>query len=378
MDIPLQSCVSVATNGAPSMVGKQQGLVARLKKDVDSLMAFHCIMHQTVLCGKLDGAFQDLMTKSMKMINFLKAQSALRHRNLRAFLEEQDADYQDLLTHNNIRWLSKGNALSRIWSLRKELLSFLTSCTNNAAQTYIAMLSSTADMANLAFLVDICGHLNELNLQLQGKDKTVIELLSSVESFQLKLELFKNDLRSNQFQFETLKSYLAENEDACISDTYIQFIEKLEKEFTQRFSQFKEIRHTVKLIKSPKTCNTSGEWIGEVSSAFQNHQISVANLQRELCQLKAEDPEIAAQFWTLATTRVEYPNLSKLARTLLTIFAATYICESAFSNLNHVKSKLRTRLTHEHLEQLLRVALTESETNYEEIVRTYKQTHTSH
>lgn len=87
MNIPFQKCISVAIDGAPAMIGKEQGAVTRLKKDIPSILAFHCIIHQTVLCGKLNDRFQDLMSNAMKMINFLKSQSALRHRNLRKFLK---------------------------------------------------------------------------------------------------------------------------------------------------------------------------------------------------------------------------------------------------------------------------------------------------
>ena len=59
LGIHLDRCMSVTTDGAPVMVGTQQGLVARLK-DKQSLLAFHCIIYQTALCGKLDVNFKHL------------------------------------------------------------------------------------------------------------------------------------------------------------------------------------------------------------------------------------------------------------------------------------------------------------------------------
>ncbi|XP_067943258.1 general transcription factor II-I repeat domain-containing protein 2A-like [Watersipora subatra] len=114
MKIPLHKCISVTTDGAPAMVGRDQGVIARLKKDMPSMLAFHCIIHSTVLCEKLNDHFQQLTCKAMKMINFLRNQSVLRHRNLRKFLKKKRATCEDLLTYNNIRWLSKGNALSML------------------------------------------------------------------------------------------------------------------------------------------------------------------------------------------------------------------------------------------------------------------------
>ncbi|KAK0147350.1 hypothetical protein N1851_013210 [Merluccius polli] len=52
-------------------------------------------------------------------------------------------------------------------------------------------------MDNVAFLVDITSHLNQLNLKLQGKDNSVCELMTAVQSFQRKLEVFKEDLQGD-------------------------------------------------------------------------------------------------------------------------------------------------------------------------------------
>ncbi|XP_067932725.1 protein FAM200A-like [Watersipora subatra] len=172
------------------MVGRDQGFIARLKKDMPSILTFHCIIHQTALCGKLNNLLQQLMCNAMKMINFLKSQSALKHKNLRKFLKETDAACEDLLTQNNIRLLSKGNALSRLWSIREELSSFLKTCTSLIARKFQEMMSSSKDMSDFDFLVDICGYLNDLNLKLRGKNKTIINTLPAVQVFFHKLELF--------------------------------------------------------------------------------------------------------------------------------------------------------------------------------------------
>ena len=207
MKIPLHKCISVTTDGTPAMVGREQGVIARLKKDMPSMLAFYCIIHQTVLCGNLNDHFPQLMCKAMKMINFLRSQSALRHKNLRKFLKENYTLFEDLLTYNNIRWLSKGNALSRLWSIRQELTSFLNTCTTLNARQFQEMMSSSKYISDLAFLVDICGQLNDLNLKLQGKNKTTINTLLAVQTFFHNLELFLVDVAGDMLHFPTLKAF---------------------------------------------------------------------------------------------------------------------------------------------------------------------------
>ena len=114
---------------------------------------------------------------------------------LRTFLTEVDAAYDDLLLHNNVRWLSKGKVLERFWAIRKELEVFLSQQKSTKAKQFLELLQNAEKMEAAAFLADITFHLNELNLKLQGKNNTVCELMSSVRAFQRKLENFKCDLQ---------------------------------------------------------------------------------------------------------------------------------------------------------------------------------------
>eukprot|EP00064_Thunnus_orientalis_P023522 superscaffoldBa00008979_g23768 len=46
-----KSVVSITTDGAPPMIGREKGAVARLKEDNPELISYHCIVHQSVLCA---------------------------------------------------------------------------------------------------------------------------------------------------------------------------------------------------------------------------------------------------------------------------------------------------------------------------------------
>lgn len=50
------------------------------------------------------------MDKVMRHIHFVRGTSSTQHRQLVA--EPEKATYDDVLLHNDVRWLSKGNALS--------------------------------------------------------------------------------------------------------------------------------------------------------------------------------------------------------------------------------------------------------------------------
>lgn len=69
------------------------------------------------------------------------------------------------------------------------------------------------------YLVDITGHLNQLNVRMQGHGNTVFSLYQAVLAFESKLELFTQDIESGLLlHFETLQAFREScltNEPAC-------------------------------------------------------------------------------------------------------------------------------------------------------------------
>lgn len=90
---------------------------------------------------------------------------------LKEFLEEVNANADDLLLHNSVRWLSKVRVLAQSWSSRKEVAFFLAELKNQKATQFSTFLENEKPMDNIAFLVDITSHLKELKLRLQCKEK---------------------------------------------------------------------------------------------------------------------------------------------------------------------------------------------------------------
>lgn len=375
--------VSVATDGAPAMVGRTHGLIGRMKESYPHLLDFHCIIHQSVLCAKLDNNFKAVMTTSMKLINFLKAKSALRHRQLRAFLESCDSEHKDLLTHNEVRWLSKGNALARLWELQPEILLFLDE--HEIGDEYREFLRSAENMSNLVFLVDFFNCMNNLNLEIQGNGKSVLELWVSINSFKAKLSLFSNDVQAEQNFFPSLKGFvqnwdIADNMDDVI-EGFQQFIAKVQTEFASRFKQFESIDAIIQFVSKPMNASVNGKWKDQLKELFP--EIKAHEVQLELCDIQANGAalELAnpVSFWSGHVAAEKYPVATSLARKLLTIFGSTYQCESMFSKLNGIKTKHRSSLNPEHLEQLLRVCCVEATDTVINMVMAEKKTfHISH
>ena len=71
----------------------------------------------------------------------------------------------------------------------------------------------------------------------------------------------------------------------------------------------------------------------------------------DLCeedQLKPALREGTIEFWKSVPMK-KYHNVKRAALKILSMFGSTYVCESVFSTLKHVKSKHRSVLTDTHV-----------------------------
>lgn len=191
--VPLEKLVAVTTDGAPAMIGRHTGFIAHCKSDPDfpKCLHYHCIIHQQALCAKVIG-FEHVMTPVVKIINNIRSK-AKQYRIFKVLLEEMSAEYGDLLLHTEIRWLSRGRVLLRFLSLLGEIKEFKQSKGED-----VSLLEDTEWTLDLAFLTDITGKLNDLNCKLQGKGKTVVDLISALNAFKAKMNIFSVDLQKKR------------------------------------------------------------------------------------------------------------------------------------------------------------------------------------
>ena len=126
--LPWNGLAGIATDGAPSMTGRKNGLVALVQKKLkeegaEEAIALHCIIHQQALCSKCLN-FDNVMSVIGECINQFRSRD-LKHRMFRAFLEEIESEYKGVLYFTEVRWLSKGNVLKIFFELRAEVKAFM-------------------------------------------------------------------------------------------------------------------------------------------------------------------------------------------------------------------------------------------------------------
>ncbi|CAB4062795.1 unnamed protein product [Lepeophtheirus salmonis] len=152
-NVPIEKQGSIITDGAPAMTGRHSGFIALCKADSDfpKIVKYHCIIHQLAICPKVM-RFDHVMTPVIKII----CAKVKQHRSFKILLQDLSAEHSDLF-------------------LRTE--AFMESREEDTK-----LLSDAEWLLDLAFRTDMTVKLNQINIQLQGKDRTTSGMVSAVKA----------------------------------------------------------------------------------------------------------------------------------------------------------------------------------------------------
>ena len=134
------------------------------------VLTVHCVIHRQNLVAKnISGHLHDSLNTVMRAVNTIKAR-ALNSRLFRQLCAENDEEFERLLLHTEVKWLSKGNCWRRFYSLFSIVVEFFQALHDSVSLELISM------EADIAYLSDIFMKFNEVNLQLQGNLVNLIKV----------------------------------------------------------------------------------------------------------------------------------------------------------------------------------------------------------
>ena len=83
------------------------------------------MIHREVLVAKrLAQSLSEILSSCVKIVNSIKARP-LQSRMFSKLCDELGSEHSSLLLHTEIRWLSRGKIVERVFELREELSIFL-------------------------------------------------------------------------------------------------------------------------------------------------------------------------------------------------------------------------------------------------------------
>ncbi|XP_047493411.1 SCAN domain-containing protein 3-like [Penaeus chinensis] len=245
-----KSCMSMCTDAAASMTGKVKGLVARIKKENPDVEWTHCIIHRESLASKkMSSQLHEILNDAVKVINFIKSRP-LNTRLFHRLCESMGSEHTELLLHTDVRWLSRGRILARLFELRDEVASFLS----EHGSPFATFFENTTWVAQLAYLTDIFSKLNDLNMSLQGKDTNILNLYDKVAGFQKKLGLWKETCSGGYFTcFPLSDAYFSDNnyEKDTVKPVIVEHLTNLISAFKSYFPGIHEQSVQLDWIRNP-------------------------------------------------------------------------------------------------------------------------------
>ena len=363
--IPLTNILACATDGEPAMIGQHKGFLGFLKKAVPGVLTMHCVIHRQHLVAKnLSSELHEVLNLVIKAVNKIKA-NALNSRLFTQLCKENDEDFESLVLHTAVRWLSKGNCLSRFFSLYASVLEFLDGSD--------AELSSKLkdNKASIAYLTDIYGDFNFINKQLQGNELNMIRAKSVIEGFIIQLRIKKMHIRARNFKkFPTLKIV---NDENVVSDAdlnvFENHLEQLHKDMNVRFADLKEL--------------DIPQWVAQPMNATINlsEMETITDMEEELLTLQTNHELMSLssnyqRFWLQKDIAYLFPTLWDKVKMLLIAFPSSYLVERGFSAVSQLLGKQRLKMDIVDRGDL-RMNLTNIEPDLEKIVSRH-QAHPAH
>jgi len=283
--------------------------------------------------------------------------SATYTRLFRKLCEDMESDHKNLLYFTKVRWLSKGNVLSRVFELRDELEIFL----NDVKPELAVHFTNSKFIACLAYLVDIFDSLNTLNLKMQDKEKNIIQFVDLINAFVEKLLNWRRKVQKGNLAMFSNLADISDLDEALKTDV-AQHLENLESEFKSYFPE--AIGDDLSLARNPFRLSPE-----KVEDELQDQLIDLKN--DSSCRDLFESFPVT-EFWLRVA--LSYPQISTIALKKLLPFNSTWLCEFAFSTLVNMKSKQRNCL---EVEQDIRCALSSTEPRIPNLVAKFQE-HVSH
>lgn len=298
-DLLWKTCRHICTDGAAAMTGSVKGLFGHVKKVNPDIKWMHCIIHREALASKrLSPDLSDVMDDAVKIINFIQSQP-LNHRLFETLCHESGTEHEQLLLHTDVRWLSRGKTLLRLYELRSEVFVFLTEHLYPLAVVF----EDAKWVGRLAYLADVFTKLNDLNLSLQGKESHILKMYDKVKGFIKTLKLWEAKCDEEDVScFPLLSAHLATTDVARgpVVKLVQAHLSKLSTDFSLYLQDIEEKSQRLDWVRNPFIVSESSnnlparlqEYLMDLSS---DSGPKMAYAQKTLtefwCEVEREYPE---------------------------------------------------------------------------------------
>ena len=215
-------------------------------------------------------------------INLIRGR-ALNHRLFKSLCQDYGSEHSVLLFHTEVRWLSRGRALTRFFELRNEVKDFL----KERDYGIIKEMESKELNQILAYLSDLFSCLNNTSVSLQGINVNILKCREIINAFKKKLNLWCRRVEGgNLSNFPLLEEVT--DEDEClvpsVREEIMNHLEILSKSFDGYF-KIGELEISEEWIINPYSFNLNHMSDDEL---LKDELIELCNDRLLKCSLKSK------------------------------------------------------------------------------------------
>nr|XP_033818665.1 E3 SUMO-protein ligase KIAA1586-like [Geotrypetes seraphini] len=381
-DLDFSRMVMFTSDGASVMLGKHNGVAAKLRQSVPHLLEQHCVAHREDL--GIDDAWKTIpfmkeIETLIRTVYTIFSRSSVRKAKLEDIANAADSDVISFKAIHDVRWLSRHFAVSAVVRNYDILLEYCQEQVeedNDPVHKYcLTKLSNLEFKVALFILCDVLEELGSLCKLLQKS------CLAPLDAFQFT----KAKLRKLRSQYLGEKPHFNENVETLISscnsviktDHILTFITQTCDHMDKRFpdNELEDWRVFDKdCISNPSNLEefTFGN---EQFSRLSNRYFLLMNKDDEHCfkrqliseysefkyiiaeKVKAGAIQTLQEMYNFAQQHKQFSGLNALLDVCGTFQASSADCERGFSLMNAIKTKTRNKLRVEHLECLIRIKL---------------------
>lgn len=394
-DIPLQNLMGIGTDNASVMTGVNNGVHAKLKRELPNLVLVRCICHSLQLA--VSAVTKQFLPRNLEFI--IKetydwfSRSSSRQATYKELFKLINDGHEPLkiVQSCQTRWLSIESAVARIYTQWLELKTHFHLAKLKercyTAELLHGLYSDDVNYAYISFIYPILADVNRVNKLFESKDadhtKLYDELTNLIDTLVAKiiLPIQKVDIYTQNIQefvykkcylgyrFESHLSTMKEkglppNEEEIIRNRCIQFIVHLINELKNRLPENLNLMKSIQRISVEHALSHNKEPITDLMLYFNKKQEDVAKVDeqwRQIHLLKWKNTKNTKTFWyevmdfkDLAGEN-RFQELAVFAISLLVLPHSNADVERLFSMMNVIKTKNRNRMKLQLLSSILTV-----------------------
>ncbi|XP_054715342.1 zinc finger protein 862-like [Uloborus diversus] len=395
--INISKMVALGCDGAQVMLGKNAGLIARLKEVNPCIIAIHCTAHRLALV--MQDAVKNLQSirsysDTVRAIFAYFNASAVRSAKLAAVQKLVSETVVKYVTFHSIRWLSLHKAVEVLYKTLDSLMVYLDSQTERNDPTAPGLLRSVRHIRFVYIthiLNDILPILTNLSKAFQSDSADLSIVMPKIHAAGIHLENLKHSPGVNEKRFihniiineendreemegasegyySTInKKIISASSLDQLTATKISLINSIKESMDRRFpEESMNIIQNFSAFDSFLLKSANNEEMKAKVLSLGNHFVTYVNCEKLIEEYEDVSVMLKHSYKDLNLSEVAelfprkykntYPNTSTLMEIYLVIPISSASVERSFSTQNRIKNKFRNRLAPKTLSNLIRIS----------------------